>query len=92
MAHPRHKRNPNNIRYYRRRAKMKLYELAHFVGTVSPSNVAKWEKGLTNPTLDSLLKIAAALKVPPEVLYLDRLKQIQALISKRRSIPITKPL
>ena len=85
-------RVPNNIRYYRRRANLKLYELAHLVNNSSPANLANWERGTKVPSLDNLLKLSEALKVPPELLFLDRLKKIREDIRLRRALPIKKPL
>jgi len=82
----------NDIRLYRRRADLKLYQLAHLIGTSSASNVANWEKGRKVPTLDNLLLLAAALKVPLEFLYLERSKQMRELVRERAAIPAKKPL
>lgn len=83
---------PNSIRYYRRRMNLRLYEVAHLLNLATPTPVALWEKGYKVPTLENLLKLATVLKVPPEVLYLDRLKEIREFISKRKALPIKKPL
>ena len=82
----------NDIRLYRRRADLKLYQLAHLIGTSSASNVANWEKGRKVPTLDNLLLLSAALKVPMQYLYLDRWRQMQQLVRERSAIPAKKPL
>ena len=82
----------NDIRLYRRRADLKLYQLAHLIGTSSASNVANWEKGRKVPTLDNLLLLAAALKVPVEFLYLERSKLMRELVRERAAIPAKKPL
>lgn len=83
---------PNSIRYYRRRANLRLYEVAHLLDLASPTHIAQWEKGLKVPTLMNLLKLAAILKVPPEVLYIDRVREIRAAIAQRKSLPVKKPL
>lgn len=82
----------NNIRYYRRRENLKLYEVSHLIGTSSPACVANWEKGRKAPNLDNTLRLSAVLKVPPEILFLPRLKQLREEISARRRLPIKKPL
>jgi transcriptional regulator with XRE-family HTH domain len=82
----------NDIRRYRRRADLKLYQVAHLIGASSPTNVANWEKGRKVPTLDNLLLLAAALKVPVEFLYLDRAKQMREVVRARSALPIKKPL
>jgi DNA-binding transcriptional regulator YiaG len=92
MAHPLRTTYPNSIRHFRRRAGLRLYEVAHYLNLSSPTHVAKWEKGQKVPTAINLLKLAAVLKVPPEVLYLDRLKDIRKGIEQRKTIPIKKPL
>ena len=83
---------PNSIRYYRRRANLRLYEVAHQLGLSSPAHLAHWESGRKIPRLDNLLRLAAILKVPVEVLYLDRLRQIRRAVSLRKTIPVKKPL
>lgn len=83
---------PNAIRFYRRRANLKLYQVAHALGLSSPAHLAHWEHGRKVPTLDNLLKLAAVLKVPVEVLYLDRLKHLRRFVSERQSQPVKKPL
>jgi transcriptional regulator with XRE-family HTH domain len=92
MIRPPDRRVPNDIRYYRQRANMRLYELAHYVGVSSSADVAHWEKGRKVPSLDTLFKLAGALNVPPQVLFLDRWKKMQAFVNDRRSLPIKKPL
>lgn len=83
---------PNAIRYYRRRANLRLYQVAHALGLSSPAHLAHWEQGRKVPRLDNLLKLAAVLKVPVEVLYLDRLKHLRRFVSERQSQPVKKPL
>ncbi|MEW6051061.1 MAG: helix-turn-helix transcriptional regulator [Candidatus Zixiibacteriota bacterium] len=83
---------PNAIRYYRRRANLKLYQVAHALGLSSPAHLAHWEHGRKVPTLDNLLKLAAVLKVPVEVLYLERLKHHRRVITERQAMPAKKPL
>ncbi len=92
MLRPINNRVPNNIRYYRRRANMRLFELAHYVGISSPANLANWEMGRKMPSADNLLKLSAVLMVPPEILFLGRLKQLRAQIKARKDQPIKKPL
>lgn len=83
---------PNSIRHYRRRANLRLYEVAHLLDLASPTHIAQWEKGVKVPTLMNLLKLAAVLKVPPEVLYIDRVKEIRDYIARRKTLPMKKPL
>lgn len=92
MLRPINNRVPNSIRYYRRRANMRLFELAHYVGISSPANLANWEMGRKMPSADNLLKLSAVLMVPPEILFLDRLKQLREQIRARKAQPIKKPL
>lgn len=92
MLRPKDHRIRNDIRYYRHRADLKLYELAHLVGASSPANVAHWENGRKVPNLDSLLQLSAALKVPVQYLFLDRWKQMQQRVRERETIPAKKPL
>lgn len=92
MLRPKHKCIPNNIRYYRHRARLRLYELAFYVGTSSPANLANWEQGRRVPNLDNVLRLSAVLMVPPEILYLDRLKELRAEITARKARPMKKPL
>jgi transcriptional regulator with XRE-family HTH domain len=92
MIRPPDKRVPNDIRYYRQRANLRLYELAHYVGVSSSADVAHWEKGRKVPSLDTLFKLAGALNVPPQILFSDRWKNMQAFVNHRRTLPIKKPL
>jgi transcriptional regulator with XRE-family HTH domain len=91
MASPK-RHTPNSIRYYRRRANLRLYQVAHYLGLSSPAHLAHWERGRKVPQLDNLLKLAAVLKVPVEVLYLDRLKQIRRAVVERKAQPVKRPL
>ena len=92
MSNTTHEWVPNSIRHYRRRAHLRLYEVAYYVGLSSPAHLAHWERGRKVPRLDNLLKLAAVLKVPVEVLYFDRLQQLRAYVKQRQSLPVKKPL
>lgn len=92
MSRSVHECVPNSIRFYRKRAHLRLFEVAHYVGLSSPAHLAHWERGRKVPMLDNLLKLAAVLKVPVEVLYFDRLMKMRQVIKKRRDIPMKRPL
>lgn len=83
---------PNSIRHYRRRAHLRLFEVAQYVGLSSPAHLAHWERGRKVPTLDNLLKLAAVLKVPVEVLYFDRSQLMRQHVKQRQTLPLKKPL
>jgi len=76
----------NDIRYYRRRADLKVCEVARLIGESSPGNVCKWEKGKKQPKLDNVLKLAAALHVPVAFLFRDRYLEAVALVQKRSEV------
>lgn len=81
---------PNNLRFYRRRKRMHLAQVARAIGLSSPAHLAHWEKGRKQPSLDNLLKLAAVLEVPVEALYIERLKTLRQELSDKKS-PITPP-
>lgn len=78
-------RYPNNLRQYRRLRHLRLAEVARAIGLSSAAHLAHWERGRKLPTTDNLLKLAAVLRVPVEILYLDLLKQIRRELSSRTS-------
>ena len=92
MSKRQHECTPNSIRHYRKRAHLRLFEVAHYLGLSSPAHLAHWEHGRKVPMLDNLLKLAAVLKVPVEALYFDRLQQLRKYIKQRQSLPLKKPL
>ena len=53
------------IRWHRRSAEISQKDFARILG-VSPNTVLLWEKGITRPSVDNLIKIARILKVPEQ--------------------------
>lgn len=83
---------PNSIRHYRRRANLRLRDVANAVGLSSPAHLAHWERGRKVPELDYFLKLAAVLGVPLDVLYLERLNYWKQIMRQRLTRHDDKPL
>ena len=79
------KNGNNNIVAVRKKKGVKQKELARKIG-VTPSLVSQWEKGARNPTLDSLVRIAAALDCDVRDLISDD-QRVVALINKQEEPP-----
>lgn len=92
MSRPARHYYPNSLREYRLKANLRLYEVAHLLGLADPSHIAHWEAGRTAPSLDNALRLSAVLGAPVIVLYSERLNQLREEISKRKALPIKKPL
>lgn len=52
----------DNIKYYRELAKMTQKELADKLG-VTKNNIGHWEKGRTEPDIDTLLAMCAIFSI-----------------------------
>ncbi len=74
---------PNQLRYYRHKRKMRLRDVAKRTGHVNLCQIAAWEKGRKLPTLKNAIKLASALKVPVEVLFIELTHDIRRAMSKR---------
>ena len=56
-----------NIKYYRKQAGLSQAEFAQKMG-VAQSAVSQWESGKRIPTVDTVIRIAEVLEIPPEKL------------------------
>ncbi len=77
MPKKKHKIIPNQIRRYRRRKNLKLYQIAPLVGLHSVSHLSHWEKGRKLPNLKNALKLSAIINCPIEVLFFDLFDSIR---------------
>ena len=78
---PRRKKPTNNIREYRHRLSYTGNTLAKAMDCY-PNMICKWERERSNPSLRSVLRLSAALKVPVEILFLDRFKKYRKEIEE----------
>lgn len=79
----------NRVREFRRLSGLTQQELARRVG-VSAVFISKTERGLKLPSLDTLLRLAKALDVPPNWLLCDVVVQSQkppALFERIAELP-----
>jgi transcriptional regulator with XRE-family HTH domain len=75
---------PNQIRWYRKKRKLRIRDVLKLMGLSSPSQIAHWEKGRKAPTLENALKLSASIGCPVEVLFFDRFQILRKEISDRR--------
>ena len=61
-------KNPNTIRKYRLALGLTQRQVAELVG-IGPARVSEWERGLTCPSVASLLRLAKTLGTLAEALY-----------------------
>lgn len=59
-----------NLKSWRANRKMTVRQLASALGA-SPASVIRWESGEMSPTLDTVVKIAEALRITPEAILSD---------------------
>lgn len=59
---------PNTIRKYRLQLGLTQRELAKLVGT-RPATISEWERGLTFPSAELVLRLAKVLNTLAEALY-----------------------
>lgn len=76
----------SRIRTLRKAAKLSQAELAHLIGTDSPL-IGRYERGITLPSIEQLIKLSTALKVSPGELLPNQDDELrEKLISLRRRI------
>ncbi|OGC95058.1 MAG: hypothetical protein A2W25_04635 [candidate division Zixibacteria bacterium RBG_16_53_22] len=75
---------PNQIRWYRKKRKLRIRDVLVLMALSSPSQIAHWEKGRKVPTLTNALKLSAAIGCPVEVLFIDRFQKLRKEVSERR--------
>jgi transcriptional regulator with XRE-family HTH domain len=76
---------PNDIRRYRKQRRLRLRDVARLVGIRVEHHVSHWESGARVPTLDSALRLSAALRCPVEVLFSDHFRKIREEVITRQS-------
>ena len=74
----------NQIRRFRQQRNLRLRDVARLVGIRDAPHVSEWESGDRVPTLESALKLSAALECPIEVLFCDHFKVIREEVMQRR--------
>lgn len=57
--------DPHALRAARGRAGLTQHQLAHLVGVAGGERVSRWERGLSEPRPDILVRLAGALDLPP---------------------------
>lgn len=76
--------NPNHIRRYRKRRNLRLRDVAKLVGIRDGPHVSEWESGNRTPSLETALKLSAALGCPVEILFSDHFRAIRQEVNERR--------
>lgn len=76
--------NPNHIRRYRKQRNLRMRDVARLVGIRDGPHISQWESGSRTPTLESALKLSAALGCPVEVLFSDHFREIREEVDQRR--------
>ena len=74
----------NEIRTYRLRRGFSQRDVAKILGYRNQSPISHWENGSKVPNLENFLKLSAALKVPPELLYRDLLRKVREEVFRRK--------
>ena len=59
-----------NLKSWRTNRNLTVRQLAVKLGA-SPASIIRWESGEMSPTLDTVVKIAEALRISPEALLSD---------------------
>jgi transcriptional regulator with XRE-family HTH domain len=62
-------RPSNNLRYYRKKAKLQQEEVAEILGLKYTSLISRWEKSFSYPDLINALKLAITYGVTVDDLY-----------------------
>lgn len=75
---------PNQIRWYRKKRKLRIRDLLNLLDLSSPSQIAHWEKGRKVPTLTNALKLSASIGCPVEVLFFDQFQELRKEVSIKR--------
>jgi transcriptional regulator with XRE-family HTH domain len=66
-----HKFLPNCLRKYRKAAGFKQKDVACMLGFKNASVISRWENGLCQPKLRSLLKLAILYRTMADALFID---------------------
>jgi transcriptional regulator with XRE-family HTH domain len=70
---------PNKLKKFRR---LFGYQQAEAAGIleVDPSELSRWERGVTIPTLDNLFKLSVLYRTLPQELFPDQFKEMRSKI------------
>lgn len=60
---------PNNLKKYRKIAGYSQNDIALMLGFSYPSNISKWEKGLSQPSIEHLIILSQLYNSLPNELY-----------------------
>ena len=76
---------PNRLRYYRKRFGYSRKQVAALLVLNSPSDVARWERGVNMPTSMSLLKLCALYRTSANDLYYDVVNELKKQVVMKES-------
>jgi DNA-binding XRE family transcriptional regulator len=75
---------PNQLRRFRHQRNMRLIDVARKTGHVNLCQIVAWEKGKKLPSLKNAIKLANALKVPVEVLFIELTHEVRRRMSEQQ--------
>jgi transcriptional regulator with XRE-family HTH domain len=70
-------RIPNNLKKYRGMSEYSQKEVAAILGFKSTSRMSRWEKGLSMPSVENLLKLSFLYSTLQAELYADLWKSVK---------------
>ena len=74
----------NQIRSMRKRRKLRMRDVGRLLGVRDGSHLWQWETGVRAPSLETALKLSAALRCPVEVLFSEHFRLIQKEVKARQ--------
>lgn len=80
------KRSSNNLRYYRKRAKLQQKQVAEMLGLKSTGLISCWENSVSYPDLINVFKLAVIYGVMVDALYMDLRESIYQGLSLSNSV------
>lgn len=78
------KSHSNSLRRFRKARDLRLRDVARLVGIRDGPHISHWESSQRIPSLESALKLSAALGCPVEVLFSEQFKRIRRDVEERR--------
>jgi transcriptional regulator with XRE-family HTH domain len=84
MSHSDWEKYPNQIRGFRKKRSLRLWDIALLIGIRTAHHVSRWESGGRIPSLESALRLSAALRCPVEVLFCDHFRKIREEVNARQ--------
>ena len=67
---------PNNLRALRKTAGLKQQELATKLGLIAFDRISRWERGLSYPSVEQLVKLCELFRVQPIDIYPELFKDM----------------